>query len=466
MSLKMPNFQGAPIILGTHRLFTQTVVDSVYNLRAADFYGYSGPMLERNSTLPGIAKIAAEFSKFCNFTPIVKELDELGKSENFTGAVIPFVVGSVVSKTKNCCGGHIETSVSLSFYHEFNFAYCDFNREIVPNDVSLLLYPMDSMTWIFLLVSSMLLCIYFIVGGKLRKGWEDKSGAIFSVFATYLLFNWKTRTTNNSGLLILWSFVFIVLNNCYSGVLTSLLVAPLQLDVITGVKGLVEKKYNLTFGTFGAFSYVLILVGNLLESQKVNSDNSSLPGLTLSTALKLPTLPEFIETVAFTPKTATFGPWEYSSQLWNTLQNRNDEYNARTKHKSKQRSCHIGRELSSQDANPTFWIFKFPGKETTSRVSHAFNRMHSSGIHDYWMNVFFWMQASPRAQDVNKYKSISEVKSTTGGKVWPLGFDRGSVSVVFRIYLICIAGSGLVFGLEFVKFSWIITTRIYKLFTI
>lgn len=53
-------------------------------------------------------------------------------------------------------------------------------------------------------------------------------------------------------------------------------------------------------------------------------------------------------------------------------------------------------------------------------MTHAFNIMHASGIHNYWMDLFFWMQASPRIQDVNKYKSISEVKPSTGNKVWPL----------------------------------------------
>lgn len=270
MVLEVPNFQGAPVILGTRKFFTQTLIKSLYNVRGADFYGFSGPMAQRNRSLLGIAKIAAEFSKLCNFTPVVKEYEELGKSEieNFAGIVIPFMPASVISNTENCCGEKVRTSISLSLYHKFYFVYCDFNREIVPNDVTLLLQPFDGMTWISLLTLSILLGIFFLVAAKLRRS-GDTGGAIFSIFATYILFHWPNKATNNSGLIVLWSFVLIVLNNCYIGVLTSLLVAPLNLDVITGVKGLIEKNYSLTFTKLGHLSGVIRSVGELLDSQKM-----------------------------------------------------------------------------------------------------------------------------------------------------------------------------------------------------
>ncbi|OXA63244.1 hypothetical protein Fcan01_01171 [Folsomia candida] len=461
MSPHIPNLLGAPTILSTHHLFTQTLIESVLNLRSADFYGFTGPMVERNHTLPGIAKIAAEFSKICNFTPVVVDLQEFETNgidlTKYRGAVVPFVVQNIITATQNCCQTVTNTTVSLSFYHKFNFAYCDFNREIIPNDLSLLLYPFDPKTWMYLLLLSVLLAFYFLIADRKEV---SKFESIYTIFAAYLLFYWPSRGTQKSKLIVLWFMACIVLNTIYSGVLTSLLVAPLQLDVIKNVEELADRKYNLTFANVGHFSYIILLVGNLFKSQEAaellkpkhsNVTPTSSPGLTLSTAILQPTLHEFIETLSTTPATATFGPWEYSSYIWTMVQARNEAMNKKTKKKSKLRTCHIGRELSSKNANPTFWIFKFPQQIESDSFAYAFNVMHASGIHDYWMNTFFWMQACKRAQDVNKYKTISEVVSSVGGEVWPLGFDKGSVSVVFRLYVVCIFLCVLVFLLECAK---------------
>jgi len=431
MSHPTPNLLGAEVLIGTHNIITQTMLNSVTPARAADLHGFSGITKERSFTLLVIGKLVAEFGKICNFTPVVVKLNDVEKGivneTDFAGTIIPFVVPKVVMK--NCCPlAKTHASMSLTVYQYFNFVYCDIDRDRNSN-LGILLLPFEVSCWLF--IALFVFLVPLLLTTKMPKRYFD---LLFVTFASLLSQEISVTRRNRSILLILWVFGTMVLNTLYSGVLTSFVISPGEKDVIRTVDELSGRNYRLLYADSGFFKYVSSMVQQLLSvdesmgNNKTMSDKTSLELLVQSIQFDS-SLPAMIESLAMgSGSSALFGPFLLVMEYWFILTKKIDSYSGSSKTR---RSCHLGKSLSSKYAHPEVWIFKEGNLVSSAELARVFNRLHANGIHEFWMDVFERIQGSPRAQDLNKFKTSTDIKVEI--PVEPLGFHNGSTAVVFLL---------------------------------
>ncbi|CAL8089549.1 unnamed protein product [Orchesella dallaii] len=437
----IPKLNGSSILIGTHGLVTQTMLSSISNARAADIYGFSGITQERNKTLIAIGKLVTEVAKLCNFTPLVSDLSDIhsGKVDktSYSGLIIPFVVPKLVAShytPLEKTGG----SIFLSVYQYFNFVYCDINRDIQKIQLDLVLQPFDMLVWLFILIGSIIM--------SLMMGFTTNTGFQTGVFMTVAgIFSDVITLNNKSKLLLLWLLSSFILNNLYSGVLTSLLIAPVEPDVMRRVDDLVERNYHFVYTTAGYFKTILFMTKLMAADSPVNSSLRILAG---SIEVRN-TLPELINSLAFETQTVLFGPFLLIMMYWKFLTEKNEQEAKKSNTLKFKRFCHMGKELSSAYSIPEAWVFNMNHEGVkSSHFSHLFYRLDANGIHPYWMHFFYRIQGTKRAQDLNRFKSKTEPKEEV--PVEPLGLHKGSVAVIFVLYVICVVICVLVFSTELV----------------
>lgn len=239
----------------------------------------------------------------------------------------------------------------------------------------------------------------------------------------------------------------------YSGVLTSLLIAPLQQDVLRIVDDLKKKNYNFLYTNAGYFKNIVFMTKLMAKYSPVSS---SLQILTNEIQMK-ETLPELVRSLAFNSRTVLFGPFLLIMMYWKLLTEANEEDHRQTKNKNLKRYCHMGKELSSTYSIPEAWAIvsnDFQRKVNinggnsidknnnsngiataillSSNMLNLLHRLEANGIHPYWMHFFYRIQGTKRAHDLNRFKSKTETILEI--PVEPLGFYRGNVSVIFSIY--------------------------------
>lgn len=441
-----PNLNGSTVLIGANvGIITQTLLSTIGPARTQDIHGFTGYTKERNKTLLAIGKLVTELAQLCNFTPKAVSLRDptvVMKSVGNEGILIPFVVPSVVSlhfaplsKTK--------ASMRLSVYQYFNFLYCDQDKDFVGIDIKVIVLPFDKFCWIFLILG----CVLITALGSFTIFPNDVSAmALASIGALFLqttttTANYSKTKRGKSLFLLTWLASCFVLNNLYSGVVTSFLVAPVERDVIKTLDGLVSRNYRLAYHE--QFKYVLKMSEKIAMGHRPNASLKIL----VHSAVIFPNPPEYLEALAFQSKLAMFAPYMATMAFWQLLTQKNREAWRRTGNtKFRNRYCHLGKELSSAYSIPEVWIFRMKQQQLSQELGHTFSRLDAVGIHDYWMKVFFRLQTTRRAQNLYRFKSKTEVKQDL--PVEPLNLQRGSVVVIFVLYAACTLACLLSFFLE------------------
>jgi hypothetical protein len=480
ISKMLPDLQGAQVLIGSHGTITQSMLEAVgaSSVRAADLHGFAGPTAERNFTLIAIGKLVAELGMICNFTPQAFSLkNKLIEQRNLL--VIPFVVPSVVSSVFSPTV-QSKASVSLSVLQYFNFLYCAADLEVQPTNFYVLLKPFRLYCWICMIICSLILPLVLkleLKGNNTRYGYFRLLFVILSALVSQgtnteetiilTLTRNNTRKLSRSKILILWILFSFVLNNIYSGALTSFLISPVEKDVIKDVAGLDQNRHRLIYTDKGFFGYIMLMVEQMIVSINSNSgsnERSPLQNLYLGKIVKS-SIPLMIDALAFESKTALFGPYALILTYWSMLTMKISQERYTQLGKKLRRECHIGKYLDSAFSVPEVWIFRdlslkenVPNRTETEQsqilyinldetedkgdellaasVGKVFDNLHDNGIHAFWMDVFFRIQVANRAQDVNRFKSRTEV--TVEVPVQPMGLYNGSSSIIFVVYLVCI----------------------------
>ncbi|CAL8089552.1 unnamed protein product [Orchesella dallaii] len=455
MLSQIPNFKGAPLLIAHRGTLSQSLVDSIAPARAADIYGFFGVTRERNTTLVGIGKLVTEFARICNFTPVVVPQGEvtngLINESSFTGMISPYTGPSTISA---CCNPlkTSRASITLTQYKLFNFVYCDVEREIQQTNLQILLQPFNNLIWVILLTAIFLMtiCLSRTMKIGLSLSFFVTIGSVFSIANI-------TVSKTKSALLSLWLIGCLLINNMYSGVLTSLLISPAGQDVMKSWDDLITREFHLVSIPQGFFKNIMIMMQGIVETiaaatevahkgrgvggggdinQKHSSSsfqkNFTLQILYSSIEMKS-NLTELINALAFQPKVAMFGTYLLIMMYWIILTEKNQQEFQKSGNRNMRRYCHMGKELNHMYSIPEIWIFKM-NPTITNISSHdmarLFYRLEQNGIHIYWMEVHARLQ-TPRAQDVYRFKSRTEVKEDV--PVEPLGFNKGSVYIIFFV---------------------------------
>ncbi|CAL8108406.1 unnamed protein product [Orchesella dallaii] len=141
---------------------------------------------------------------------------------------------------------NISTRVFRSHHFDYNFAYCappNFERMV---DFYILLYPFPNIMWICLLIAlvlSMAVLLRKISGREIISTFLSLVSALVLMSVVFD----KNVRLKHSALFMSWMFVAIVLNNLYTGILTSLLVKPLEEETFRELKDLVENNFTGIF---------------------------------------------------------------------------------------------------------------------------------------------------------------------------------------------------------------------------
>lgn len=420
---------------------------SVWNARPADIYGFSGITQERNKTLLAIGKLVAEVAKICNFTPFVSPLDEIksGKVDpsTFNGFIIPFVAPKIVApyyypldKTRG--------EIFLAVYQYFNFVYCDLDHDIQTLNFNLLLQPFDVWIWTWLIVGAFLVTFGLWLPAFKSRPWSGLGRAVFMTISG-IFSDTIHDTSKKNTIILLWLVLCFIFNNLYSGVLTSLLIAPVEKDVIDTVDEAADRKYHFVYTEAGFFKTILFMTKVMAANSQTNS---SLQILTKTIEMK-ETLPGLIQSVAFGSHTILFAPFLLIMQYWTMLTEMNEQRFKKTRKVKHKRFCHMGKELSSTYSIPETWVILMnqqEGKPNSAQILRLLYHLDANGIHPYWMHFFFRIQGANRAQDLTRFKSKTEAFVEV--PIEPLAFYKGSISTIFALYGICIIIAVIAFGGE------------------
>ncbi|CAL8089546.1 unnamed protein product [Orchesella dallaii] len=439
--INIPKLNGTMIVIGGNvGMLSQKLLDTVGPARTFDIYGFSGFTQERNNTLLAIGKLVTEFAQLCNFTPVIGQLsdpsslDQLYNDDRTAGMIIPLVMPAVVSPH---FAPMVKTRASLfiSCYKYFNFVYCSQSKDVVGIDLTVIIKPFDINLWLALIVCSVLIT----AAGSLTITKNVTRMALISFAA---LFSQNAVRKGNRHLLIpLWLAGCLVINNMYSGEVSSELVAPVEQDIMKTVNDLVIRKYRLVYSNSQSH-YMIKMIKKMAGSHKTTSSLD----IFLQSVLVLPNRSSQIEKLAFDSHVAFFAPYTSTMTYWWTLTQQIKQAYERKKEVKFKRRCYLGNELTSTFSVPEVWIFRMKNPKLSSDLAHTFTRMESAGIHDYWMKVFFQLQVAQRAQDVNVFKSKTQAK--VDDLVEPLSLYTGNTLVIFVLFFICATICVVVFCME------------------
>lgn len=130
---------------------------------------------------------------------------------------------------------------------DFNFVYCDTPKLLRSEmyDMGVILQAFHPNVWFFLIL--ILLLCSVIISKTFHP--RDISSAMLSLFAGLLGGNFQFGPGNlkKSTLFILWLLTSIIINNFYTGSMTSVLITPLKEHVMRKVAELDEQNYSIIF---------------------------------------------------------------------------------------------------------------------------------------------------------------------------------------------------------------------------
>lgn len=434
----IPNLNGSTVLIGGFAgMLTQSLLDTIGPARIHDIYGHAGFTRERNGTLLVIGKLVMEFAQLCNFTPVLlrlgspspTKLESNHSSLPRQNLIIPFVVPSVVSPHFTPMN-QSKASFSLAMFQFFNFVYCDYSKKILGIDLKVIGRPFDQFVWLCLILSG---AVIAGVCSSIKNARKDVGKVALVTFAA--VFSQSTIHGNSKSLLILlWFAGCLILNNMYSSVVTSLLVAPVEGNVIKTVDELAARNYRIVYTA--KFDYLHKMVRKLAFRQNHDSSIQTL----VNNMIIMPSgdIKAYFQVIAFQKNRALLAPYMAALSFWQLLTDMNYERWRKTKSlQFRNRFCYIGRELTSKYSIPEVWIFNMNKPKLSKDLAHAFHRFDSAGFHDFWMKVFFRIQvAKSRAQNIYKFKSKTEVKQEV--PVEPLDLLTGSTLVIFVLYALCV----------------------------
>lgn len=130
----------------------------------------------------------------------------------------------------------------MAVYQYFNFVYCDVNRDIQQINLRLILQPFDNLMWLCLCVGGIAVKLTILTAYSSNSNTTRRSSNISRsstyyelVTATFMtisgIFSDTITLNNRSKFLLVWLVVCFILNNMYSGALTSLLIAPFTFPI-------------------------------------------------------------------------------------------------------------------------------------------------------------------------------------------------------------------------------------------
>lgn len=303
------------------------------------------------------------------------------------------------------------------------FAYCDWprwKRESIWT-FSIVTGPLDRKSWLALVSCIGMLTLTIVLHWKLP--------VIYTVTVVISVLLSPGLSGNFAFVFVLWTLCCGVLSNLYCGYLTSAVIAPPEEHTISNIEELYKHSYKLMFPLKTTLNYIKSFEVEFLQELTENVELIDEINLFKRLALK--------------PKRAIVYPWAVALRA---LTLANDIANEEDRH------CFVGIKLTPVKEIQFVTVLPPDNKE----VAKVFGRFIEVGIFDWWLNEFKAWSHSTRV--LERVRVVSKIKVIFPTKFYPLKLT-GKVQVIFLLWRICCAGSGIVFGLEYM-FSKISDKRI------
>ncbi|CAL8108401.1 unnamed protein product [Orchesella dallaii] len=385
------------------------------------------------------AKLALEVADWLNKTVLPTDQWNI-EEDTVLSAFHTCMYSSLLLSTNRKNYFNISTRAFRTHHFDYNFAYC-----APPNfkgmlDYSILLQPFQNIVWISLvvaLVSSTAALLRKFSGREIISTFLSLVSALVSMSVVFD----KNVRLKHSALFMSWMFVAVVLNNLYTGILTSLLVKPLEEKTFGEIKDLVANNYTGIFPKH--LATILLAVQDQIRFQSESKEKQSskivdymkfLVGKNIEERHLLE--PAFTEALAYKPKLALFGPWAFAIMGRNQAQARikadveiSSAKGGKVKILKEKRSCYIGRKLEA--ASPgVLCAFYPPGVD---KLYQSYQRLVQTGIYLVYLNEFSGMNYAPKMQERLKVKS-----ETVLAKDEDTHFEPMEVTQALRILLVLI----------------------------
>lgn len=309
---------------------------------------------------------------------------------------------------------------------DVNFLYCDIPKKlkISPwNSFTLFTEPFDYSIWITL-------PICFIIVAMLLsedKSCQDRGTMIFVLFSTTLQLGTK-EFSRNSGILMVWMGMAMILAFYYTGELTSTVIRPHPDDVMTKLKDLLDRNYTLYFPSYENYIFTAV-TGAAMSIKNTSTVKKDLQFLMENYVEIDPSDDEFKNFFVAENKFRfhSLDDVIYLQQAGNHL----IQQNAQTT-EAKARKCHVGKELFRVDEK--YIVTLPPGNKALTKV---LDKLVHSGIFQRWYQERRDMTRSRRVQDRVRFARSTNIKEDEDNLPVALQL-QGKTVTIFLLWVICI----------------------------
>ncbi|CAL8127417.1 unnamed protein product [Orchesella dallaii] len=300
---------------------------------------------------------------------------------------------------------------------DFNFIYCSTPAVKVQNiwDLKIIFHAFKRNVWAALWFN---LLIYAVILSKTYR-LQDMLSAVFALFTSLLSgnANFGLKHLKRSVLFTVWMLTSMLLSDYFTGSMTSLLVKPLEEDVMTKLSHLVQRNYTLIFPAILPTVFQLVSVSVYGRVQSDYSERVNLPfqqttdmGMLHKILGRNETYNKlgtgiFLQEIYYGARKATLGPWPYCMLIYNRVMGFIKIKQLSQKRKNRiVRHCHIGKELIPSGG--LFWGFFPPSNQ---KLMETFQTFQEAGIHSYWITEFYGMGFANKVQERSKIKSPTSI---------------------------------------------------------
>lgn len=415
------------------------------SMRPRDFHD-----LANASVFLSIGKVIQEILKLNNKTglsldsPIPPEIQGIP-----IAAIQPNAFSSALSALNRGLVNNKSYHHFQSFSVPYNHAYCapktleDFSIR----QISVLLSPFQWSVWTAVITTllSLSLALTFVT----KYSWSplDNISILITLMFDFLAVSIKDQRVNGRLLHVCWLYACVLLNNLYTGTITSTLIKPSPEETLESLKDLVVSNYVAIFPKFLPAQLTAIT-----EALKIFENNTDVEGNTNVVyfrklvgenpegrhLMREEYMKSFLST---SPKVALVAPSLFAIQTRNKAQNMLKLQRMQELKKTNQAlrrktvvTCHIGKQLVVITSAANYWSF-FP--PYTNELYRSLQLLAQNGIFFMWMKEFFGMNYADRVQDRQKVLSSTQIASQDT-QFHPMGFHHTHTTTIFLLWTILI----------------------------
>lgn len=323
----------------------------------------------------------------------------------------------------------------------YNFAYCSIPIKQFGSEWNFRIFtdPFDTWAWVVLL--GLLILVSFAISISTHHNFLT---TLFSALGA-LLDN-EIRHITKSRLYILWLFTTLLINDFYSGAITSRVIAPADEIRLRKLADLEKNNFSIIFPHQIPSNAINVSIRVPRKSAYARENFRILRKfMKSSTILSVRVDDSFWRTLADSENVATILGYCYAlfnAGVANKLisESRSEE--------TRNKRCHVGQEMVDI-AGERYLVFIPPGSILMAR---AFQILIASGIIPRWDQEAIWLMYADRVQD--RAKIISRTRMAEEKFTFRTLRVEGKIVTIFLLWIVCVIVCSVMLTCELLVDCW------------